>query len=93
MGSNRFPRVDLEDSLSCGGPTPHPGCLADKLECAPKVKTIEPNGGLWLGSPPNYRMVPTRRMAESTASGSVIFRRHSAHCPHSVCRHVTVARA
>ena len=49
-------------------------CLVESKH-ASKVETIKSKGGSWLGSPSNQRMVPARRMAESMASGSVIFRR------------------
>ena len=49
-------------------------CLVESKQ-ASKVEMMKSNGGLWLESPPNQRMVPARRMAESMASGSVMFRR------------------
>ena len=49
-------------------------CLAESKH-ALKEKPIKSSGGSMLESPSNHWMVPTRRIAESMASGSVMFRR------------------
>ena len=66
----------IEDQRETGLAVPRlTGSDSSRFGHVSKVETIKSNGGLQSGSPSNHRMIPTKHMAESMASGSVMFQR------------------